>query len=230
MSRPRILIVEDDPAILSGLLDVLVFHGYDPTGESDGETGLDAALSGRFDLIILDLMLPSMDGFRICETVRRRRPGQGILMLTARGAEDDLVRGLAAGADDYVTKPFSLRELMARVEALLRRTGRAPETGTFHFGGAEFDPASLLAHRDGRELPLTRREMDLVRYFHDRPDRIVSKKELLLDVWRYADADIETRTVEIHIQKLRKKLGPLLNPGVEIRTIRGEGYRVEAME
>lgn len=228
LARSRILVVEDDPAILRGLLDVLTFNGYEAAGVADGPEGLATALNGNFDLILLDVMLPGLDGFSICQGIRAKKPGQGILMLTAKGAEDDVVTGFSAGADDYVTKPFSLRELMVRVEAVLRRTGRGHDDLPFEVAGMIFDPANLVVSREGRQLELTRREMDIVAHLLRHRDRIVSKKELLVEVWRYADADIETRTVDIHVIKLRKKLSELVGDTLVIRTMRGEGYRLEA--
>jgi len=232
MKRPRasILVVEDDPAILQGLLDVLVFNGYEATGLEDGGQGLSASLEGRYDLIILDVMLPTLDGFSICKTVRKKKPGQGIVMLTAKGSEDDVVTGFKAGADDYVSKPFSLRELMVRVEAVLRRTGKNLGDEQLRFRGIFFDGKTLKASYKDQTVELTRREMDIILYLHRHMDRIVSKKELLTEVWQYADADIETRTVDIHIQKLRKKTSALFSDTPLILTIRGEGYRLEPEE
>ena len=127
--KARILVVEDDAALLGGLLDVLVFNGYDARGVEDGGQGLSEGLEGQFDLIILDVMLPTLDGFSICGEIRKKKPGQGIIIITARGAEDDIVTGFKAGADDYITKPFSLREVMVRVEAVLPRINR-PSSAT----------------------------------------------------------------------------------------------------
>jgi two-component system response regulator RegX3 len=219
--------VEDDPAILNGLMDVLVFNGYDVEGIDDGQKGLTAALSNRFDLIILDVMLPSLDGFTICGRVRAQRPAQGILMLTAKGAEDDVVTGFKAGADDYVCKPFSLRELMVRVEAILRRSGKLSGDAEIRHKGIRFLGQVLEATNGKQTLALTRREMDIIAYLHRHQDRIVSKKELLTEVWHYADADIETRTVDIHMLKLRKKISDLSGDKGFIQTVRGEGYRLE---
>ncbi len=229
MKRPRarILVVEDDPAILGGLLDVLVFNGFQAEGAEDGGEGFQKALEESHDLIILDVMLPTMDGFTICRKIREQKPGQGIMMLTAKGAEDDIVTGFNAGADDYVSKPFSLRELMVRVEAILRRTGRMVGEETIELGEIRFDGKTLTANSKDRSVELTRREMDIIAYLHRRRDRIVSKKALLTDVWGYADADIETRTVDIHVLKLRKKIAGLIGDTPLITTIRGEGYRLE---
>lgn len=232
MKKPRasILVVEDDPAILNGLLDVLVFNGYEATGLEDGGQGLEASLEENYDLIILDVMLPTLDGFSICRTVRKKRPGQGIIILTAKGSEDDVVTGFKAGADDYVSKPFSLRELMVRVEAILRRTGKNLGNEQVRFKDIFFDGKTLIASYQDRTVELTRREMDIIVYLHRHLERIVSKKELLTEVWQYADADIETRTVDIHILKLRKKIKTLIEDTPFILTIRGEGYRLDPEE
>lgn len=224
--KARLLVVEDDPAILSGLMDVLVFNGYDVEGADDGADGLRQALGSRFDLIILDVMLPSLDGFSICRRIRENNPSQGILMLTAKGAEDDVVTGFKAGADDYVCKPFSLRELMVRVEAILRRAGKLSGDTEIQHQGILFQGKTLEARFGGAMLTLTRREMDIVVYLYRHLDRIVSKKELLTEVWHYADADIETRTVDIHMLKLRKKLTELIGEKPFIQTVRGQGYRL----
>lgn len=232
MKKPKasILVVEDDPAILQGLLDVLVFNGYDAKGIEDGGQGLQASLEEQHDLIILDVMLPTMDGFSICKTVRKKKPGQGILILTAKGSEDDVVTGFKAGADDYISKPFSLRELMVRVEAVLRRTGKNLGDEQINFRDVFFDGQTLSASYKDRFVGLTRREMDIMVYLYRYMDRIVSKKELLTQVWQYKDADIETRTVDIHIQKLRKKIVSLVGETPFLLTIRGEGYRLEPEE
>jgi two-component system response regulator RegX3 len=232
MKTPRasILVVEDDPAILKGLLDVFVFNGYQAKGLEDGGEGLEAGLEETYDLIILDVMLPTLDGFSICKEVRKKKPGQGIIILTAKGSEDDIVTGFKAGADDYVSKPFSLRELMVRVEAVLRRTGKNLGDEQIRFKGIFFDGKTLNASYENHTIELTRREMDIIVYLYRHMDRIVSKKELLTEVWQYADADIETRTVDIHILKLRKKITALMGDLPVIVTIRGEGYRLEPEE
>lgn len=228
MENPKahILIVEDDPAILRGLSDVLVFNGYSVQGVEDGGEGLKAILDGKFDLVLLDVMLPTMDGFSICRKVREVKANQPIVMITAKGSEDDIVTGFTAGADDYVPKPFSLRELIVRVEAVLRRSGKHQGDSMITCSGIEFDGRNLRAQYGEQVLDLTRREMDIMVYLHRNQDRIVSKKELLTDVWHYVDADIETRTVDIHILKLRKKLSELKSGNEIIQTVRGEGYRL----
>ncbi len=225
--KSRILVVEDDAALLHGLMDVLVFNGYEVHGVPDGQAGLEAALAGPCDLVLLDLMLPGLDGLSVCREIRRRKPNQAVVMITARGAEDDIVAGFKAGADDYIPKPFSLRELMVRVEAVLRRAGKNTGEQQLDLGGIRFDGLHLVAECRGRSVEITRREMDIVAYLHRNSDRIVGKKELLTEVWQYADAGIETRTVEIHMLKLRKKIASLAGDGPFIATVRGEGYRLD---
>ena len=225
--KAKILVVEDDGALLRGLLDVLVFNGYDAKGAEDGGQGLNTALEEQFDLILLDVMLPTIDGFTICKELRRKKPGQGIIIITAKGSEDDIVMGFKAGADDYISKPFSLREVMVRVEAVLRRSGKNLGDEQIRVASVFFDSKNLRAEFEDRSVELTRREMDIILYLHRHQERIVSKKELLTEVWHYADADIETRTVDIHILKLRKKIADLIEDRPFISTIRGEGYRLE---
>lgn len=225
--KARILVVEDDPALLRGLLDVLVYNGYEVKGVEDGGHGLDAGLKEAFDLILLDVMLPTLDGFSICKEVRKKKPGQGIIIITAKGSEDDIVTGFNAGADDYISKPFSLREVMVRVEAVLRRIGKNPGDMEIHFRDIFFDGKNLIAEYQKQIQELTRKEMDIIAYLHRHRDRIVTKKELLTEVWQYADADIETRTVDIHMLKLRKKIARLIGDTPFVTTIRGEGYRLE---
>ncbi|CAB1058084.1 Two-component transcriptional response regulator, OmpR family [Olavius sp. associated proteobacterium Delta 1] len=226
-TKARILVVEDDTALLSGLLDVLVFNGYEVKGVEDGGVGLRVGVDEQFDLILLDVMLPTMDGFSICKEIRKDKPTQGIIIITAKGAEDDIVTGFKAGADDYITKPFSLREVMVRVEAVLRRTGKNLGDEEVHCQGIFFDGKNLNARVEDLSVELTRREMDIIIYLHRHKDRIVAKKELLTEVWHYADADIETRTVDIHILKLRKKIAALIGDTPLVSTIRGAGYRLE---
>ncbi|MBI5593856.1 MAG: response regulator transcription factor [Deltaproteobacteria bacterium] len=225
--KARILVVEDDPSILNGLLDVLVFNGYAAEGAADGGLGLVAALEKSHDLLLLDVMLPTLDGFSICRQVRKQKPNQAIVMITAKGSEDDVIAGFKAGADDYVSKPFSLRELMVRVEAVLRRSGKQVDGESITLFGILFDGLNLRATCGEAVLEITRREMDIIVYLFRNQQRIVSKKELLTEVWHYADAGIETRTVDIHMQKLRKKLLSLNPESTLIQTIRGEGYRLE---
>jgi DNA-binding response OmpR family regulator len=225
-AKAHILIVEDDRAILNGLSDVLVFNGYSVEQAEDGGEGLKMILERPFDLVLLDVMLPTMDGFSVCTRARAAKPAQPIIMITAKGAEDDIVTGFKAGADDYVPKPFSLRELIVRVEAVLRRSGKNLGDERIEWQGIVFDGTNLRAQSKAEVIDLTRREMDIMVYLHRYQDRIVSKKELLTKVWHYVDADIETRTVDIHMLKLRKKLTMLTDQPELIETVRGEGYRL----
>jgi two-component system response regulator RegX3 len=226
--KQRLLIVEDEPAIRRGLADVFAHHGFEVRDAATGEEGLREGLSGNHDLIVLDLMLPGISGFDVCERVRAEHPRLPILMLTARGAEDDILRGFRAGADDYVTKPFSLAQLLARVKALLRRAGDgAVETlAPFRIGALTIDPARLLACDGDARVELTRREVELLALLAEERGRIVSRRTLLRLVWRFERADhLETRTVDMHVAKLRKKLGAARDL---IETVRGEGYRLLA--
>ena len=225
--KTSILVVEDDPAILQGLLDVLVFNGYDAKGVDNGDTGLEKCLEESHDLVILDVMLPGLDGFTICRELRRKKPEQAIIMLTAKGSEEDIITGFSAGADDYLSKPFSIQELLVRVEALLRRCGKKVDQEKTTIHSICFDPANLIATYNDKRIQMTRREMDIVLHLYHNRERIVSKQELLKDVWHYRVTDIETRTVDIHILKLRKKIQELLGDQPFIVTIRGEGYRLE---
>ena len=227
MSQPsaHILVVEDESSIREGLCDVLAFHGYTPEGVARGDTGLERALLVRPALVVLDIMLPGLDGFGVCRKLRAERPRLPVLMLTARGSEDDVLEGFRCGADDYVTKPFSISELVARVGALLRRAGpAAPTTETFRLGGWEIDPEALCARHGEVCHSLTRREAELLALLVRDAGRIVSRRQLLREVWGVPDPDrIETRTVDMHVAKLRKKLGA---EGHElIETVRGAGYR-----
>jgi DNA-binding response OmpR family regulator len=225
-----ILVVEDEEAILRGLCDVLAFQGHQPTGAARGDLGLELALDPEHEpaLVVLDVMLPGMNGFDVCERMRRAKPKLPILMLTARGSEEDILRGFRSGADDYVTKPFSVAELVARVEALLRRSGATAEEvealAPFLFGGWSIEPSTRAATRADETRELTARDLELLVFFTREPGRILSRRRLLTEVWGYPDPDrVETRSVDMHIAKLRKKLGT--EDGARIETVRGEGYR-----
>ena len=229
----RILVVEDDPSIRLGLEDTLRAKGYEVEATQKGVTGAELAATGRFDLVILDVMLPDIDGFEVC---RRIRGGRGpharvpVIMLSARGAEIDRVRGLEIGADDYVTKPFSVAELSALVEALLRRAGvteRDPDAPPFAFGPWQVDRQTRVARRGEEQVELTQLEAALAELFASEQGRILSRRRLLREVWDVADPErIETRTVDMHVAKLRKKLGAA--GAALIQTVRGEGYRFGA--
>lgn len=230
--KPSLLIVEDEAAIRTGLVDVFVFHGFEVAVAEEGETGLHKALSGRFDLILLDVMLPKLDGFEICRRVREQDKEQPIIMLTAKSADEEIIQGLSLGADDYVAKPFSVTQLVLRVQAVLRRSGHFQDRPE-HIELAEnfsIDIQNLSGERGNESLVFTRREMDVLEYLYQQRDRPVSREELLHKVWGYHQAlDIETRTVDIHIAKLRRKLE--LNPKEPqyLVTVRGAGYKLLLM-
>lgn len=225
----RILVVEDEPAIRDGLLDVFVYHGYEVDGAADGPTGLDKARSGRYDLILLDLMLPGVDGFTVCDRIRAADRDQPIIMLTARTRDEDIIRGLRLGADDYVAKPFSVAELVLRVEAVLRRSrAGVGQHSLIRLGDTiEVDTRNLCGRRGNEELAFTRREVEILAYLNAHSDRPVPRDELLARVWGYArHLEIETRTVDIHIAKLRRKIEPDPAAPRHLVTIRGAGYRL----
>lgn len=227
--KRAILVVEDEEAIRRGLCDVLAYQGYAPRGVESGEEGLREALTNGYDLVLLDLMLPGVSGFDVCEGVRAELPNQPILMLTARGSEEDILEGFRRGADDYVTKPFSVSELLARVQALLRRAGRLPrdEQEPFAFGSWKVDPAAQRARRGEETVDLSSREVAIVALFAREQGRIVSRRSLLQEVWGFANPEkIETRTVDMQIVKLRRKLDD--SGASAIETVRGAGYRYTA--
>ena len=221
-----ILVVEDEAPIREGLLDVLAFRGYAPEGGVSGDEGLRRALDGSFALVLLDVMLPGLSGFDVCRELREKRPEQPILILTARGAEADVLEGFRSGADDYVTKPFSVSELVARVEALLRRSGRLPRGAETQFGvaGWTVDPVARTASNGAGVVELSRREIDLLSLLVRERGRIVGRRALLREVWGMRRVEnVHTRTVDVHVAKLRKKLG--FTETSVIETVRGEGYR-----
>ena len=229
-TRARLLVVEDEAAIRSGLEDVFVFHGYTVDAVGDGNEGLRRALSGRYDLVLLDVMLPGVDGFQICDQVRAVDPAQPIIMLTARTADEDIITGLRLGADDYVAKPFSVAQLVLRVEAVLRRSlGIGQSIREIRLGeNIVIDLANLSVLCGSDRLSLTRREADLLRYLATHHDRAVAREELLHKVWGYAkNCGIETRTVDIHIAKLRRKLEADPSNPCFLLTVRGAGYRLD---
>ncbi|NIS91446.1 MAG: response regulator [Woeseiaceae bacterium] len=229
MTRPiRILIVEDEAAIREGLIDVLVFHGYEVDSAAEGPDGLDKALTGRFDLILLDIMLPGLDGYEICERIRAEDRHQPIIMLTAKSSDDDIIHGLKLGADDYVPKPFSIQQLVLRIEAVLRRSQVGLEQArTLSIGDVVIDTENLSGMNGNDEIAFTRREIEVLCYLAENPERPVSREELLSKVWGYAKGlDIETRTVDIHIAKLRRKIETDPKAPENLVTVRGAGYRL----
>ena len=229
--KPRLLIVEDEVAIRDGLVDVFVFHGYQVDSTGDGTDGLRLAQSGQFDLVLLDVMLPGVDGFEICARIRQVDRDQPIIMLTAKTGDDDIIQGLKLGADDYVAKPFSIAQLVLRVEAVLRRTraGTLEATRILLGDSVAIDTRNLSGIINGDEVAFTRREMDVLEYLYANTIRPVSREELLTKVWGYArDLDIETRTVDIHVAKLRRKLEADPKQPTFLVTVRGAGYRLLA--
>jgi two-component system response regulator RegX3 len=224
--KPQILIVEDEVAIRTGLVDVFVYHGYEVEFAEHGEEGLRKALSGLFDMILLDVMLPGMNGFEICERIRQQDRHQPVIMLTARTSDEDIVQGLTLGADDYVSKPFSVAQLVLRVQAVLRRAriGDQGEAEIRLRNGLVIDTQNLCA---GEDVVFTRREMDVLQYLSSQSERPVAREELLVKVWGYASQmEIETRTVDIHIAKLRRKIERDASNPQAIVTVRGAGYRL----
>ena len=219
-----ILIVEDEPAMASGLRDNLEFEGYVVRMACDGEEALASAAESPPDLILLDLMLPRRNGLDVCRELRRRGLSVPIIMLTARSQETDKVVGLELGADDYVTKPFSVRELMARVHVQLRRTASHGSVEHFRFGEIELDFKRHHAARGGRLLHLTAREFDLLRYFVRRRGETVSRDELLDKVWGMGAYPL-SRTVDNHIAKLRQKIERLPADPEYLITVHGLGYK-----
>ncbi len=228
--KKRILIVEDEEAIAVGLNDVFLYHGYEVETARDGASGLERALGGSYDLVILDVMLPSVDGFTICNKIREQDRAQPIVMLTAKTADEDIIKGLTLGADDYVQKPFSIQELVLRVEAVLRRSGKSEREDRQLLipGGLTLDTKTLEGIRAGVKQNFTRREVDILLYLDSHKDRPISRGELLEEVWGYRKAStIDTRTVDIHIAKLRKKIErEAKNPQILV-TVRGEGYQLK---
>lgn len=227
--KPRILVVEDEEAIRTGLIDLLIFHGFEVEDAADGNTGLTKAQSGQFDLLLLDIMLPGIDGYEICNRIREADREQPIIMLTAKSDDDDIIRGLKLGADDYVAKPFSVTQLVLRIQAVLRRARIGVETDhLITLGETEIDTRSLSATRGEDTIAFTRREMDILEYLAQHADRPVPREELLAKIWGYAkDLELETRTVDIHIAKLRRKLEPIPAEPKYLVTIRMAGYQLK---
>jgi DNA-binding response OmpR family regulator len=225
MSQDRILVVEDEEHILMALEDDLRLEGYVVDSATDGASGLALAESGTYDLIILDVMLPKLDGMEVCRQLRSQSVSTPLLMLTAKSQEIDKVLGLELGADDYVTKPFSPRELVARIKAILRR-GRQPAQSVqhFRFGDTEVDFRKYATRRAGRPVELTEREYALLQYLIEHRDEAVSRDSVLRAVWGDT-ADVFPRTVDTHVANLRKKLEPDPSRPRHIIGVRGIGYR-----
>jgi two-component system, OmpR family, alkaline phosphatase synthesis response regulator PhoP len=222
----RILIVEDEPGLVTALRDRLKKEGYAVTVAKDGTAGFDLASRERFDLVILDLMLPGQSGLTICQKLRQKGSAVPILMLTARRQTMDKVVGLRTGADDYLTKPFKMAELLARIDALLRRAGHTASAGSslYERGSVRIDLKRTEVTREGHVVPLSAKEFQLLAYFVERPGETLSREVLLREVWGY-DATPSTRTVDVHVAWLRQKLEKDPKDPQLIRTVVGLGYR-----
>ncbi len=226
MVERRILLIEDEPGLVMTLTDRLEVEGFRVESRTDGESGLGEASTGAYDLILLDVMLPRKSGFDVCRKLRQNGVQTPVLMLTARGQVVDKVVGLQIGADDYVTKPFEMMELLARIEALLRRAPKlsADAPAIYQFGAVTVNFTSAEVTRGGEPVALSAREFQLLRYLIDRRGRVVSRDQLLTDVWGY-DALPTTRTVDVHINWLRQKLEANSKNPEFILTVRGLGYK-----
>ncbi len=220
----KILVVEDDASIRLGLAKNLEFEGYEVIQAKDGEQGHELAFSEQPDLIVLDLMLPGMNGYEICRSVRKHDPTVAILILSAKGFETDKVLGLDVGADDYVVKPFSVKEVLARVRALLRkRKAMSGESESFRFGRAEVDFEGRVVRVDGHVIETSKKEFELLRLFVRNRGRVLSRDQILNHVWGY-DYDGTPRTIDNFVQKLREKVERDPDAPDHIRTVRGVGY------
>jgi DNA-binding response OmpR family regulator len=229
---PQILTVEDDAAIRRGIVDALRFAGYRVLEAATGEAGMELAVSRDYDLLLLDLVLPGPGGLEILRKVRRTRPTLPVIILTARGEEADRVAGLRQGADDYVVKPFSVKELLARVEAVLRRSPERPmDLDEIHFPGGVVDLARAeVRFAVGGRTELSAREGELVRYLAVHAGRAIAREELLSHVWRVNPRGITTRTIDMHIARLREKLRDDPERPAVILTVRGKGYMFAARD
>ncbi len=221
---PRILIVDDEPEMVRGLADNLRFEGYQTLAATNGKDGLALALQEGPDLILLDVMMPELSGWDLLRALRKKDLDVPVIMLTARGEEVDRVLGLELGADDYVTKPFSLRELLARVRAVLRRPGPRQKVEEFAFGNVRLHLRARQAFKAGREVQLTRKEFDLLRYLVEHRGEVLTRDRLLDEVWGY-ERYPTTRTVDTHILRLRQKFENDPERPVYILTVHGQGYK-----
>jgi two-component system alkaline phosphatase synthesis response regulator PhoP len=220
-----ILLIEDEPGLVMTVTDLLTAEGHRVESVSDGDAGLAKATREKFAMIILDVMLPKKTGFEVCRQLRQAGIDTAILMLTAKTQVVDRVVGLKLGADDYLTKPFDPAELLARVEALLRRVNKQNRVNvrSFHFGDIEIDFERAEVRKAGEPLALAGKELQLLRYLVNHRDRVVPREEILHEVWEY-DSEVSSRTIDVHIAWLRQKLDNPQNPKF-IQTVRGKGYR-----
>lgn len=227
MNNPTILVAEDDPAVRQGVVDALTFSGYQVMAAQDGRQAMNYALSTQYNLLLLDLVMPHHSGFEVLEALKRNRPGQPVIILSARGEEADRVKGLKMGADDYVVKPFSVRELLARVDAVLRRsTERAPQVEEFDFGvgKASFSRREICYTADNTREELSDKETDLLHYLVSNSGRAIARDEILRQVWNLDPKGISTRTIDMHVAHLRSKLKDD-NQSI-LQTVRGKGYMI----
>ena len=221
-----LLLIEDEPGLRLTLTDRLTAEGFTVESRAEGLSGLEAARRAGYDLILLDVMLPGMDGFTICRTLRDEGVDTPILMLTARGQVDDRVAGLKIGADDYLPKPFHTPELLARIEALLRRARKDPMAENLRFGEIEIEAKAAIVRKNGQELVLSAKEYQLLRFLAQRRGEVVTRDVLLKEVWGYHSTPL-TRTVDVHMTWLRQKLENDPSQPMHLITVRGMGYRFD---
>jgi len=224
MADKAILVIEDDAAILRGLQDNLLFEGYRVLTAADGESGLRAALENDVDLVVLDIMLPGKNGYDICRTLKQTKPELPVVMLTARGQEIDIISGLDLGADDYITKPFSVPQLLARIRAILRRYCKSRELARYAFGDVLLDFGKCEAQAAGQSVHLSAREFAIMKYLIGRAGEVVHRHDLLDEVWGYENFPT-TRTVDTYISELRKKLEPDPAHPRHLLSFRSIGYK-----
>ena len=229
-SSTNILIIEDEIAIAEGLVDLCELNGYRVKHVVDGESGLAETLSGQYGLVLLDLMLPGMDGFTVCDKIREKDKSLPIIILSAKNSDDDIINGLKFGADDYIPKPFSVPMLLARIEAVLRRSRQTMENeGKLVAGNLRVNFREYTGVRGTEELAFTRKEIEILEYLWNNRDHAIPRSELLRKVWGYENAEsVDTRTVDIHITKLRKKIEDDPAHPKLLVTFRGEGYQMRS--
>ena len=226
--RVNILVVEDEQKIRLALADFLDFHNFAVSQAADGLEAERIVGDKKFDLILLDLMLPKISGEQLCSKWRQEGLQTPIIMLTAKGQENEKIAGLEIGADDYITKPFSLEELLARIKAVLRRTDPARAVGqVFKFGDVEVDISALIVKRNNKEIEISKREAQIIQYFAANPNRVIDRKELYESVWQDELSELGTRTTDMHIAKLRGKIEKKSSDPQIIKTVRGAGYKYE---
>jgi DNA-binding response OmpR family regulator len=226
--KANILVVEDEDKIRTALADFLEFHGFTVEQAANGLEAERIVRSKKFDLILLDLMLPKISGEQLCTVWRQDGLQTPIIMLTAKGQEKEKIAGLDIGADDYITKPFSLEELLARINAVLRRTDPARSVGqNFRFGDLDVNISALKVKRDKNEIEISRREAQILQFFAANPNRVISREELYENVWGEQMSELGTRTTDMHIAKLRSKIEKNASEPQIIQTVRGAGYKYE---